>query len=86
MDKLLLKSEDAAEVLGISRTHLYQLTATGEIGPRPLKLGKCSLWNALELKAWVACGCPVRQEWERILAEQKERGSSDGEKDEENRN
>lgn len=66
MDKLLLKSEDAAETLGISRTHLYHLSSTGEIGPRPIKLGKCSVWSYLELHAWVAAGCPRREEWERM--------------------
>jgi len=74
MDKLLLKSEDAAEVLGISRTHLYQLTATGEIGPRPIKLGKCSLWNSLELREWVSSGCPNREQWLRMRADQNGHG------------
>jgi len=74
MDKLLLKSEDAAEMLGISRTHLYQLSSAGEIGPRPIKLGKCSVWSYLELHAWVAAGCPRREEWERIRPEQRNHG------------
>ena len=43
MDKLLLKSEEAAEVLGISRTHFYKLCSAGVIGTRPLKLGDCSV-------------------------------------------
>lgn len=80
MDKLLLKSEDAAEMLGISRTHLYQLSSTGEIGPRPLKLGKCSVWSYLELRAWVAAGCPRREEWERMRAGQKDSRSGNGKK------
>jgi len=80
MDKLLLKSEDAAETLGISRTHLYQLSSTGEIGPRPIKLGKCSVWSYLELHAWVAAGCPRREEWERMRAGQKGNRSGGEEK------
>jgi predicted DNA-binding transcriptional regulator AlpA len=77
-DKLLLKSKDAAALLDISRTLLYQLTVTGEIGPKPYKLGRCSLWDPLELKAWVASGCPAREQWLRMRAAEK--------KDEENRN
>lgn len=73
MGRLLLKSEDAAEVLGISRTHLYQLATTGEIGPKPIKLGKCALWNYLELRAWVAVGCPGREVWEHIWREHENR-------------
>ena len=81
MDKLLLKSEDAAEVLGISRTHLYQLSSAGAIGPRPLKLGKCSLWNALELRDWVRAGCPPREAWLRMRAGQDRQGPGNAEKD-----
>jgi predicted DNA-binding transcriptional regulator AlpA len=86
MDRLLLKSEDAADVLGISRTHLYQLNSTGVIGPRPIKLGKCSVWSYPELREWVIWGCPRREEWERIRAECNRHGQSGGEKDADNRN
>lgn len=80
MDKLLLKSDDAAEMLGISRTHLYQLSSAGEIGPRPIKLGKCSVWSYLELHAWVAAGCPRREEWERMRAGRPRNRPGGGEK------
>jgi len=82
MDKLLLKSKDAAAMLDISRTLLYQLTVTGEIGPRPYKLGRCSLWDPQELKAWVASGCPSREAWLRMRAVQ----NASEKKEEENRN
>ena len=86
MDKLLLKSEDTAGVLGISRTHLYLLNSTGELGPRPIKLGKCSVWSYPELRDWVTAGCPRREEWERNRAKRSENRSRDSEKDQENRN
>jgi predicted DNA-binding transcriptional regulator AlpA len=63
MEKLLLKSGEAAQRLGISRTHFYQLNASGELGPMPIKLGSCSLWSAKELDAWVDHHCPAREQW-----------------------
>jgi len=71
MAKLLLKSDEAADQLGISRTHLYQLNASGELGPMPIKLGKCSLWSAKELDAWVDHRCPPREQWVQMMEEEK---------------
>lgn len=39
MDKLLLKPEEAALLLGIGRTKLYELMAVGAI--RSVQIGKC---------------------------------------------
>ena len=63
MDKLLIKTDEAAEYLSIGRTLLYRLSQEGVIGPRPIKLGHCSLWSYDELKRWVLRGCPGRKEW-----------------------
>ena len=36
VDKVLLAPEDAAELLGIGRTKVFQLMATGELGGEPI--------------------------------------------------
>ena len=60
---ILLDARSAAAALGVGRTLFYQLDACGRIGPRPVKLGKRSLWARAELEDWVAAGCPPREEW-----------------------
>jgi predicted DNA-binding transcriptional regulator AlpA len=32
--------------------------------PRPVRIGRSTLWRADELRCWVASGCPRRSEWE----------------------
>ncbi len=39
MIKLLLTPENAAEILSVGRTKVYQLMATGEL--RSVRIGKC---------------------------------------------
>lgn len=39
MDKLLLAPEEAAELLGIGRTKIFQLIATGEL--RSVRIDRC---------------------------------------------
>ena len=63
MNRLLLKPEEAAEQIGVSRTHFYKLHSSGELGPLPVKLGECSRWNYAELQRWVESGCPPREQW-----------------------
>jgi excisionase family DNA binding protein len=67
MDKLLLKPEEAAEQIGVSRTHFYKLHSSGELGPLPIKLGECSRWSYAELQRWVELGCPSREQWVRMI-------------------
>lgn len=63
MDVLLLSVENTAKLLGISRRLFYGLHSTGKLGPLPVKLGKRSLWRRAEIEAWVAAGCPTRDQW-----------------------
>jgi len=60
---ILVDAKGAAAILGLGRTLLYQLHASGRLGPRPVKLGKRSLWVRAELEDWAAAGCPTREEW-----------------------
>lgn len=68
---LLLSAEEAARLLGIARSHLYQLHSSGRLGPLPVKLGKRSLWNRKELEAWTDAGCPVREKWLLVKVESR---------------
>jgi predicted DNA-binding transcriptional regulator AlpA len=62
-EKFLLCDKEAAALLGIGRTLLWGLHNSGRL-PLPVKLGRRTLWNFEELKAWTAAGCPARQKWE----------------------
>jgi len=65
---LLLSAVEAAELLGIGRSHLYSLNASGWL-PLPVRLGRRTLWRKDELSRWVSAGCPERQRWEAIRGE-----------------
>lgn len=52
MEKLLLKPEEAAEVLSVGRDRLYALIASGEL--RSLKLGRSRRIAVADLEAFVA--------------------------------
>lgn len=68
-DKLLLSANEAAQLLGISRSALYALHSSGRV-PLPLKLGRRSLWSFEELRAWVSAGCPSREKWVQVKGTQ----------------
>ncbi|MDC0307984.1 helix-turn-helix domain-containing protein [Planctomycetaceae bacterium] len=62
-EQLLLPASEAARLLGISKRHLHTLNVSGRL-PRPIRLGRSVRWNADELRAWIAAGCPERSRWE----------------------
>ena len=51
MDKLLLTPREAAEVLSVSRSKLYQLLAAGEL--RSVRIDGCRRVAASELRRYV---------------------------------
>jgi excisionase family DNA binding protein len=57
MDKLLLTPAEAAERLGISRTKLYELMASGQLAS--VKIGKCRRVPATALTAFVDALAPT---------------------------
>jgi len=61
--KLLLSFAEAARILGVSRSFLYEMNASGQLGPLPVTFGRKTLFAAQELAAWVAAGCPGRTKW-----------------------
>ena len=60
---LLLDARATAKLLSIGRTKLYTLDISGRL-PSPVRLGRSVRWNAAELAAWTAAGCPSRASWE----------------------
>ncbi len=52
MDKLLLTAEEAAQVLGIGRTKVYELLAAGRLAS--VKIGTCRRVPADALRLYVA--------------------------------
>jgi excisionase family DNA binding protein len=60
IEPLLISAEDAARLLGISRSKFYELYNSGRLGVLPIKLGRRSLWRVSELREWVESGCKPR--------------------------
>jgi prophage regulatory protein len=60
---LLLRAVQAAALCGRSLRTWWVWDAAGLI-PRPVRIGRSSLWRADELRSWVAAGCPRRGDWE----------------------
>jgi len=49
----ILRRPAVQEIVGLSRSALYELIAAGEF-PRPLRLGKRAVgWRASEVAAWI---------------------------------
>ena len=60
---LLVSARRAAAMCGKSLRTWRTWDAAGWI-PRPVRIGRSTLWRAAELDAWVSAGCPRREEWE----------------------
>ncbi len=69
LEPLLVGAKRAAVLCGKSLRTWRAWDAAGWI-PRPVRLGRSTLWRLDELKAWAAAGCPRREEWELL----KEKG------------
>ncbi len=66
IEPLLVSPDEAARLLGISRTTFYQFCSSGRIGPMAIKFGRRSLFRLDELREWVASDCPPRVKWDAI--------------------
>ena len=62
-DPLLVTAKQAAAMCGKSLRTWRTWDAAGWI-PRPVRIGRSTLWRVDELQEWVAAGCPRREEWE----------------------
>lgn len=62
-DTLLVTAKQAAVMCGKSLRTWRTWDAAGWI-PRPVRIGRSTLWRIDELREWIAAGCPRRAEWE----------------------
>jgi prophage regulatory protein len=60
---LLLTAAEAAALCARSVRTWHTWNAAGFI-PKPIRIGRSTLWRADELRAWVAAGCPCREKWD----------------------
>jgi predicted DNA-binding transcriptional regulator AlpA len=60
---LLVRARTAAQMCGKSLRTWRTWDAAGLI-PRPVRIGRSTLWRIVELEAWAAAGCPRRVVWE----------------------
>lgn len=60
---LMVSAKQAASICGKSLRTWRSWDSAGKI-PRPVRIGRSTLWRLDELRAWVAAGCPQRAEWE----------------------
>lgn len=62
-EPLLVSAAAASSMCGKSLRTWRAWDSAGLI-PRPIRIGRSTLWRTEELKGWVAAGCPRRAEWE----------------------
>ena len=60
---LLVTAKQAAAMCGKSLRTWRSWDAGGLI-PRPVRIGRSTLWRVDELREWTKAGCPRREEWE----------------------
>lgn len=62
-----LRAREAAALLGISESFLFQLDKAGRI-PAPVRIGRCTRWRRAELLNWLAAGSPCRMKWKELTS------------------
>jgi len=60
---LLFTAKQAASMCGKSLRTWRSWDSSGWI-PKPVRIGRSTLWRADELRDWVVAGCPRRGKWE----------------------
>jgi predicted DNA-binding transcriptional regulator AlpA len=57
-EPLLIRANELAGILNVSRRTLWRLKSAGAL-PRPMRLGAAIRWRFEEIKQWIAAGCPT---------------------------
>ena len=65
---LLVNMEDAARMLGMSKTAFKTHLASGRIGPKPIRFGRSVRFSVAELSDWCAQDCLARERWLEVRA------------------
>ncbi len=63
IEPLAVDVDQAATLIGVSRSAFYKLASAGLIGPAGVRLGKHVRYPLVELREWAAAGMPPRHEW-----------------------
>lgn len=58
-DVILLTDRQLALRLGVSRSFVWKLLASGRL-PEPVRLGRAVRWRLRDLRCWEEAGCPAR--------------------------
>ncbi len=66
---VLVKTDDTARMLGMSKTAFKSHLASGRIGPMPIRFGRSVRFSVAELADWCAQGCMGRQRWVEVRSE-----------------
>jgi len=61
--RLLVTAKQAAKLCGKSLRTWWAWDSAGWI-PRPVRIGRSTLWRFDEIQAWVKANCPHRDQWE----------------------
>lgn len=64
-DAIGLDATSAAKLLGISRSHFWNLHSKGLL-PAPKSLGQRKVWLRDELIEFLRAGAPAREKWEQM--------------------
>ena len=71
IEPLAVDLDQAATLIGVSRSMFYELMKDGKIGPKPVQFGpRCCRFPLSELRAWAATGMPSREQWGRLRNQQ----------------
>lgn len=60
---LAVSAKGVAKLLSTGLRTVRTWDAGGKL-PRPVRVGAKVLWSVSELRAWLAAGCPPREDWE----------------------
>ena len=79
VEPLAINVDQAAGLIGVSRSMFYELMDAGTIGPMPVKFGpKCCRFPLAELRAWAEAGMPSREQWQKMRTQLTGKISSKG--------
>lgn len=70
---IALPAAIAAQLIGVSLSHFYQLHKTGRL-PLPIRLGRAVRWLRPELEQWLTAGAPSRSRWETLKGNRPQLG------------
>lgn len=65
LEPLALSARDAARACGLGLRTWRTMVATGR-APRPVRIGRRTLWPLGELREWLRAGAPPAERWEAL--------------------